>query len=166
MLRLFILVLGIGVIAQANILHAAKYVEVSKDNVNIRTSASSSATVIGQAAKGMVFRLIGTNNEWHEIALSSGEYRYFHASLGENVVNAPQLTSSEDVLIGTCREFVAAENRATEEATVREPDIMKQIDLDRLLTDRYKLKVFKKYDIAPARTTELTVWCVENRRLY
>ncbi len=166
MIKYFVLALGIGVIAQATALHAAEYVEISKDNVNIRTSASSSATVVGQAAKGMIFRLIGTRDEWHEIALPSGEYRYFHSSLGGTVADAPGLTSSKDVLVNTCREFVAAENKAVDESTAKEPDIMKQIDLGRLLVDRYKLTIFKKYGIPPARTTELTVWCAKNRNIY
>ena len=141
---------------------ADEYVEVTKDNVNIRTDASESAEVVSQAYKGMIFKLGKKNGDWYGIVTPSGEYRYLHSSLGTISNTEPTLTDSEAVLKVACQEIIAAEGKANEEAQAIEPDILKQIDVSRVFVDKYKLAIFKKHDIPPARSVSLNVWCATN----
>lgn len=153
---------SILLLMHVGIVQAQEYVEVTGSTANVRISPSESAQIVGKAYKGMIFSLEGTPENWYEVALPSGEYRYFHTSLGTPVESVAELTNPISVLKSACAEYIAAERRANKQAKAQEPDIMKQIDLSRVLVDKYKLEIHKKYDIPPARKVELTVWCVTN----
>jgi hypothetical protein len=137
------------------------------DSANIRTGASTSSEVVGKATRGQVFEIDERRGEWHVIPLFSGEYRFVHSSVAEAAPEPPPLTPSLESRRRACRALLAAEKRAMDEAISRHPNSLDaQIDLERLLTDRYKLLVFRDHDVPPARNAALTVWCAKNRTSY
>lgn len=71
---------------------------------------------------------------------------------------------SEEMRRQVFREITAAEDRATREAMSRVPDsqIMKQIDLERELSSKYKLEVARKYGLSEEQLLKVTVEGVTN----
>ena len=129
-----IIYVSILLLMHVGIVEAQVYVEVTGSTVNVRISPSESAQIVGKAYKGMIFSLESTPDNWYEVVLPSGEYRYFHTSLGAPVNSVAELTNSINVLQSACAEYIAAERSANEQAEAQEPDFMKQIDLARVLT--------------------------------
>lgn len=144
----------------------AQFIRVTGEEVNVRTNPNTTSTVVVQAKANDVFELQGQRGEWYEIAMFSGEYRYLHGSLAVQVDHAPALPSSADVRRRACIEIVRVQDRAVAEAERRYPtNYSRQVDLERLLYDRYELPVFHKFSISPARNSALVVECAKKRWL-
>lgn len=58
-------------------------ITVIKDRVNLRQSPSHFAPIIQNVNKGQSFQSVGTNGEWHIIALSNAQTGFIHQSLVE-----------------------------------------------------------------------------------
>lgn len=125
---------------------------ITDDEVYIRTEPNG--TVIGQAQPGDVFEIGGTDGDWFMIHMFSGEYRYVHSSLALHTDSLPR-QQDEATRRSAFQALVNAEDRASAEADRRIPpatveDINRNIDLQRLLDDRYKLEVCHRFGVQPA----------------
>ena len=130
-------------------LFGQEYIQVIKSDVNIRVNPSSSSTIIGQADNGRIFELKGEENGWYRILMTSGEYRCIYKSLCKKVDYSISLPS-ESVQRSLFKDLLVAEDKATADADKKYPnDIMKNIDYQRILDDRYKLKVFITHNLQP-----------------
>ncbi len=144
--------------------YAADFVSVTSAVANLRASPSIDSAVVAKVPQSTTCELAAVRGDWFEVAAFTGDYRYLHSSVARSVGQAPPLTDEPTTLVSSCRGFVAAENRAMNEALVLEPiDFDRQIDLEWRLTDRYKMAVAQKYRLHPARSVELTLWCAKNQ---
>ncbi len=128
---------------------ADQYIQVTGDNVNIRFSPSTSSQIIATARKGDIFELEGEEQGWYEISIFSGEYRYIHKSLAQEVFYEPEVPASISVRQQMYRAFWDLEGRAMTDADRRYPptmDVMKNIEYSRILEDKYKLEVVHQFD--------------------
>ena len=124
------------------------YVVVTVDNANIRIAPDG--TVITKAQSGDVFELRGRNGDWLSILMFSGEYRAMAATLARRIELAPT-QADEATRRRAFQAFVQAEDRATAEADRQIPvsspaTINRNIDLQRVLDDRYKLAVCHQFN--------------------
>ncbi len=126
-----------------------QYVQVTGDNVNIRFSPSTSSQITTVARKGDIFKLEGEEQEWYRISMFSGEYRYIHKSLGQELFYEPEVPASVSVRQQMYKAFWDLEGRAMTDADRRYPptiNIMKNIEYSRILEDKYKLEVVHQFD--------------------
>lgn len=131
-------------------LFAEGYIKLNQDEINIRFSPNSNSTVVAKGMKGDLFTLEETVGDWYGISMFSGEYRYIQKSLAVKVTALPPLTSSTETKKQIFKELYKVEGKAISEASNKYPnDIDKEIDLQRILDDRYKLVVFRKYSVPP-----------------
>jgi uncharacterized protein YgiM (DUF1202 family) len=138
---------------------AQEYVVVTGESVNIRSGPGGA--VVGQARSGDVFELQGREGEWFSILMFSGEYRSVHSSLVRASPSAPS-QPSEAIRRRAFQAFVRAEDRATAEADrqilpTNLAAIERNIDLQRLLDDRYKLEVCHQFSVHAVHYNTLKV---------
>ncbi len=136
---------------------AQDYVIITGESVNIRTAPGG--TIVGQAASGDVFRFYVRGAGWFGIFMFSGEDRYVHASLARLTDSVPA-QPDEATRRRVFQALVRAEDRATAEADRRIAPttlatIYRNIDLQRVLDDRYKLEVCHRFGIQPAHYNSL-----------
>ncbi len=144
---------------------ADQYIQVTGDNVNIRFSPSTSSQIIASARKGDIFELEGEEQGWYEISIFSGEYRYIHKSLAQEVFYEPEVPASISVRQQMYRAFWDLEGRAMTDADRRYPptmDVMKNIEYSRILEDKYKLEVVHQFDTQAPIYIKIAVEGVEN----
>lgn len=74
-------VLSMGTAAQAATLEsAAGIVATSSGNLNVRSSASTAASVVASLAKGSYVTLISQSGNWWRVEYADGRYGYCHAN--------------------------------------------------------------------------------------
>jgi hypothetical protein len=128
---------------------ADQYIQVTGDGVNIRFSPSTSSQIITAARKGDIFKLEGEEQGWYEISMFSGEYRYIHKSLAQELFYEPTAPGSVSVRQQMYRAFWDLEGKAMAEADRRYPptrDVMKNIEYSRILEDKYKLEIVHQFN--------------------
>lgn len=141
-----------------------EYIKVTKESVNIRFKPSSSSQIISAAKKGNVFEFYKEVGDWYAVFIFSGEDRYIHKSLCEKITYSFNLPDDEQQRKKVFKELLSAEDRATNEADRKYPnDVMKNIDQQRVLDDRYKLLVINKYNLQPPIYDELKLEGVQKR---
>ena len=134
-----------------NPINGQEYIEVLKSNVNIRFGPSSTTTVVAQSDSGRIFELKEEVNGWCGILIGSGEYRYIHKSLckgTEYTITMPTESQQKKLF----HDLLNAEDRATLEADRKYSnpnDWRRNIEYQRILSDRYKLKAFVKHNLQP-----------------
>lgn len=136
-----------------------KYVQVTGQKVNIREGPGGA--VFSQAQAGDLFKFGKRQGEWFAIFMFAGEYRYIHASLARRTDVVPPLPN-EATRRQAFQALVRAEDRALTEADRRIPPnnmdaINKNIDLNRLLNDKYKLVEFHRYGMVAVQYDTLRV---------
>jgi hypothetical protein len=144
---------------------ADQYIQVTGDNVNIRFSPSTSSQIITVARKGDIFKLEGEEQEWYAISMFSGEYRYIHKSLAQELFYEPIAPGSVSVRQQMYRAFWDLEGKAMAEADRRHPptvDVMKNIEYSRILEDKYKLAVVHQFNTQAPIYTKIAVEGAEN----
>lgn len=152
------LIVGLTLLFLAPALALAQngYVKVTADTAEIRVGAASGSDLVGHAIQGDIFNLEGESGAWYEIDVTSGEYRYLPQAAAIVVKDEPSVPSSVSRRKEIIMEMTRAEDRATCEALERYPDrIERQIDYERLLQDRYQLRVAQKYRFPVARWDSL-----------
>ena len=92
--------------------------------------------------------------------MPSGEHHYVLSAATRSIADLPPFVASAQMAL-VCSELLQAERKAVDEAARIEPNIMKQIELERIRSDRYKLAIFAKHGIHPAHDTSASVWCVK-----
>jgi len=133
-------------------LAANRYVQVTKDDVNIRTEATTSSQIVGKAAKGDVFELKGETTRWFEIHMFSGDSRYIFKSLAAVVRFKPEAPEDEAVRRTVFREWSEIEGLAQQEADSKYSpgeNLGRNISQLRLLEDRYKLELMQRFQLQP-----------------
>ena len=140
------------------------YVKVIISGVEIKFSPSSSSKTIAQAINGNIFELSEEKGDWYGINMFSGEWRYLQKSNCVKIKYGQILPKDVQFKKMVFKSIVEAEDKAQAEADVRYPtDIEKNIDLMRILVDKYKLAVFNKYKLQPPVYQELKIeGAVEN----
>jgi len=158
-LILFIsLVLLLFVVDLTLVFSGDNYIQVTRENVNIRLKSSSSSTIITKVKKEDIFEFISEKDNWYEINMFSGEYRYIHKSFGKIISYVPTLPKSESIRKAIFHELCEAEDKADIKAAAKYPnDTFKYIDYSRILDDRYKLEIFHRYNVQPPIYTKLIV---------
>ena len=74
-------ILSMGTTAQAATLEsAAGLVATSSGNLNVRSSASTTASVVASLAKGSYVTLISQSGSWWRVEYADGRYGYCHAN--------------------------------------------------------------------------------------
>lgn len=61
----------------------AKTVEVTSNSVNLRAEPSTSATILGSAAKGDKLTYVATQGDWYKVKLSNGTIAWVYSSLAK-----------------------------------------------------------------------------------
>jgi len=141
--------------------NSIQFIEIIGDKANIRISPSASSTIIVQAKKGDIFGVKGETEEWYEIDMFSGEYRYVNKSMSVPATYTISLPS-DSICQNVVNFLEEAEDRALDEANKKYPvDIYKNIDYERLLIDRYKLIIFHDFNIQPPIYTKLIAKIIE-----
>jgi len=132
-----------------------KVAEITVDKCSIYTSPDSSSSIVAQAQKGDMFELKGEGGggRYYKITMFSGEWRYIPKSAANSVEYRVSLPSNS-----VCRIVWDAlgkiEAQAMKEADFKYPpqnkdNINNNIDYSRILFDKYKLEMFRKYRIQP-----------------
>ena len=125
-----------------------RYIEISADNVNIRSLPSERASIVAKSHKGDIFTLVEEQGGWYRIKMFTKVDRYVFKSLANVTVTWEPSPMDETTIREVYHETIDAERRALDEAVqMRVDDILKNIEQDRLLNDRYKLQVFHKYGL-------------------
>lgn len=151
-----IVVVLLSLFAFYNSSHAEDYIQLVKDNVNIRFSPKSTSTIVAIGMKNDIFKLTKIDGEWSVIFICSGEYRYIHSSLVKKILSIPPLTSSVEIKKKAFNELAKVQDKALAQAMAKYPnDIYKEIDYSRMLDDKYGLTVLRKYSIASPWYTKL-----------
>lgn len=140
------------------------YVQIIKSSVNIRFSPTTSSSVIAQANNGNIFNLEGEKVDWYEISMFSGEYRYIYKSMCKKVNYTMNLPESEQIRKAVFKALLNAEDKAQAEADRKYPnDIFKNIDYQRMLDDKYKLKVIDNSNLQPPIYRKLIIEGVQKK---
>lgn len=129
-----------------------EYIQVTTDNVNIRTAATTSSEIVGKAQKGDIFEVEGQQGSWYRIHLFSGESRWIHSSLARATWFEPSVPEDVSVRQEVYAGWVSASARAREEADAKYPpgeDLARNLRLNQLLNDRYKLELMQKFGVQP-----------------
>jgi len=130
-----------------------KVVEISVDECNIYASPDSSSIIVAQAQQGDMFELEGEEIGYYKITMFSGEWRYVPKSAANSVEYRVSLPSDS-----VCRIIWDAggkiETQSMKESDSKYPlqnkdNINNNIEYFRILVDRYKLDLFRKYRIQP-----------------
>lgn len=155
----------LALMATATPASAQEYVRVTGQKVNIR--AEPGGTVFAQARSGDLFKLGKREAEWFGIVMFSGEYRYIHTSLAQ-ITNTIPPSPSEATRRQAFQGLLRAEDRAVAEADRRIPPnsrdaIYRNIDLQRLLDDEYKLDVFHRFGMVAAQYSALAIEGIQRK---
>lgn len=146
-----------------------KVAEITVDKCNIYTSPDSSSFIVAQAQQGDMFELEGEEIGYYKITMFSGEWRYVPKSAANSVKYRVSLPSDSvcRILWDTSGKI---ERQAMKESDSKYPlqnkvtyntekdNINNNIEYSRILVDRYKLEMFRKYRIQPVVYKEILGW--------
>ena len=140
-------------------LQAAQYIIIDTDSADIRLKPSETSQLISTIKRPAILEIRGEELGWKKVVAPSGDYRYILSRFTRSIDTIPAFTPPSNMR-SFCSELVQAERKAREDAEKTEPDLIKQIDLQRVFVDQYKIPLFAKYDLHPIHNTKATVWCV------
>lgn len=131
-----------------------EYIQVSRDNVNIRSRATTDSQIVAKANQGDIFELEAEQGNWYQIHLFSGESRFIYKSLAGKVLYEPGLPEDPELQLKVYVAWKAAGERARQEAETMYPldqDPSRNLSLSSLLEDRYRLEAMQQLGVpAPA----------------
>jgi hypothetical protein len=138
--------------------------------VPIRSTATPGAEVIGQAVKGDVYELYKEMPSDYSIFLFEGDERFIRKNAAR-MVPFVKPTLSEEVKRQAFLRFARAEDRSFREADARvsPTEVRRNVALQRLLDDRYKLEIVHQLKIPPAMYDDIVAegvkmhWPFKNR---
>jgi hypothetical protein len=159
MLKLFLVLLSLLLIgADAK---STSYVLVTKAT-KIFFAPNASSKFIANAKVGDVFEFGKKSGAWIGVFMFSGEYRYIAASKVKNTKYSPSTKLSESQRRALFVSIVEAEDKAMQDADSIIPDRSGQnyyanIDLNRILGDRYRLEIFRRYRVQAPDWTDIKI---------
>jgi len=131
-------------------LSAQQYLEVTGRKSNIRSSPTTRSAIVTRAQRGDIFELKDESGDWYHIRLFSGELRYLHKRLAQEISYTPAVpgdSSQRREIFITLQE---ADRRVRREAEKKHPTnkaLKKNIEYTHILEDRYKLKVIRQFGV-------------------
>ena len=138
-----------------------KYVQIEEEVVNIRFKPTTSSSIVGQAILGQVFLRTDAMNNWIEIKLPSGEYRWIYRSLVSLVTDYGAIL--DNVNISSLQNaLIDAKQRANNDSYNKNIESMGQKEIEMFLLDKYTLSVFRTYAVSPIHYDELMNLSVSN----
>lgn len=145
---------------------SAKFVRVTSELADIQILPDKTSIIIGEAFKNDIFEFIGEDNEWIKINIFSGEYRYIHQSFVQVLEYGISAPFSDDLCPLLMQRLVDAEDKSLAEANDKYPitngeNVEKNIKYERILLDRYKLKIFHEFDLQPIIYKIAVTRCIE-----
>lgn len=145
---------------------SAKFVRVTSELADIQILPDKTSIIIGEAFKNDIFEFIGEDNEWIKINIFSGEYRYIHQSFVQVLEYGISAPFSDDLCPLLMQGLVDAEDKSLAEANDKYPitngeNVEKNIEYERILLDRYKLKIFHEFDLQPIIYQIAVTRCIE-----
>jgi len=137
-----------------------EYLRVTGATVNIRFAPNASSDVVAKAEENDIFKLSSEEGmekgDWYSVLLFAGEWRYIHKSLAKRTQSQSQMPTErvKRKLFNSMRNI---ERRAMDEADrmFSPKDYAKNIDYQRVLIDRYKLDLFRKFNVQPTHAEEI-----------
>ena len=72
-------------------LSAQQYLEVTGRKSNIRSSPTTRSSIVTRAQRGDIFELKDESGDWYHIRLFSGELRYLHKRLAQEISYNPEV---------------------------------------------------------------------------
>jgi hypothetical protein len=148
MLKLLLVLLSLLLIkADAN---SKSYVLVTKAT-KIFFAPNASSKFIANAKVGDIFELGKKSGAWLGVILFSGEYRYISASKAKATKYSPATKLSESQRRSLFIRTIEAQDKAQVDADLILPNTaenyLANIDLMRILDDRYELEIIRRYNV-------------------
>lgn len=145
---------------------SAKFVKVTSELADIKILPIKTSIIIGEAFKNDIFEFVGEESEWIKIKIFSGEYRYIHQSFVKVLDCGISAPFSDDLCPLLMQRLVDAEEKSLSEANDKYPitngeNVEKNIEYERILLDRYKLKIFHEFDLQPVIYQIALTRCIE-----
>ena len=131
---------------------ANQYVEITANRANIRSSATTSASLVVTAHRGDVFELLGESQNWYQIRLFSGELRHIHMSLAKEIIYRPVVPEDASLRRQIFEALHEAEERVIQEADQRYPPdtrLDRNLQYQTQLRDKYQLEVMHRLNSQP-----------------
>lgn len=131
-------------------LSAQQYLEVTGRKSNIRSSPTTRSSIVTRAQRGDIFELKGESGDWYHIRLFSGELRYLHKRLAQEISYNPEVpedSSQRREIFTTLQEVDRRVEREAEKKHPTDKALKKNIAYAHILEDRYKLKVIRQFGI-------------------
>jgi hypothetical protein len=155
-----------GWMAGTEAIGAQDFIVMGTPLVNLRTAPSTSATVIGRADKGDIFRVVGEVDGWYKIQMFSSEPRYVIKADFVYPLTKDQLVAGHRMEIppstararSIFRDTEAGLDRAAREAAEVIPVTLnreRHTVLKRILEDRVLLEMFHIHGVQPALYRDL-----------
>jgi len=145
---------------------SAKFVKVTSELADIQILPDKTSIIIGEVFKNDIFEFIGEESEWIKINLFSGEYRYIHQNFVQVLEYGISAPFSDDLCHLLMQKLVDAEDKSLSEANDKYPitnggNVEKNTEYERILLDRYKLKIFHEFDLQPVIYQIAVTRCIE-----
>lgn len=159
-----VLLVGIvlGIVTAPSPGNAQSHVKVTSQEATIYGKPDSGASLAISARKGDIFEAVDMQEHWTQIHLFSGAERYIQTSKVVTVGQVPPYLSDPSKRNKLCSEVNKARQKAAQKAMSKYSGDLDQKDTyEQLLTDRYLLKAFSNFDVAPAHFPKL-IECVNN----
>jgi hypothetical protein len=144
-----------------------EYIVMGTPMVNIRTGPSTDHVIVGRADKGDIFKVIGRDGDWLEIAMFTADHRYvFSASYVYPLTTADLVPGhrmeladfSEETRLSLYKSLQQAKGRAQREADEIIPaslDEERNSSFRRIMGDRIMLEMMHVYSFQPALHDDL-----------
>jgi hypothetical protein len=158
--RLLKLVVCLAPLFASPTIFATGFVSIQVDSAEVRVGPSAKSEIVGTVKRSAILAARGSESGWTRVVMPSGEYRYVMSASLQPIGALPPFIPPTQMPVA-CLELLKAERRSTDEAARIEPDIVKQIELQRVRSDRYKLAIYAKNGIHVAHDTAVSVWCVK-----
>lgn len=147
----FLLLAAVGMAGQLVCL-GKNYVEITRNRVNIRSSPTTSASVIVRAELGDIFEMDEEQEGWYKIHLFSGDWRYLHNSVAKEVRYVSETPQDSSLRREFFHAWQKVNKKIQQEADDRhspQDDLQRNIEFSRRLEDRYKLELIHKFKFQP-----------------
>jgi hypothetical protein len=142
---------------------AEGFASIQVDSADVRVGPGAKSELVGTVKRSTILATRGSESGWTRVVLPSGEYRYVMSVSIKPIGVLPPFTPPAQMSM-VCTELLKAERKSADEAARIEPNIIKQIELQRVRSDRYKLAIYGQYGIHVAHHTAASVWCVTRQQ--
>ena len=129
------------------LLSSQEFIKIMRPDINIRMFPSISSTIVGHAFSGEVYKKMGENDQWYQVALPSGENRWIYKKLAQLVHYQCVFENIDYKLIKN--ELLDSKNQALITSRVEKIENLNINQIEQVLIDRGALIVLQKHNIDP-----------------